>query len=472
VTLRSSIAAACTVILLTGCASTATVGGHATSMLFNPERVGGLPVGAGPSGPRPNAPPRAGSVENTDGGPVDRLVLLAVNDIQEFWQKNYAKYLPGDFRPIESLVSYDSTDPSSPPVCGMETYGVPNAAFCYLLNVMTWDRGVFMPAAQQYFGDMAVVGGIAHEYGHAVQRMAGLTDDDTDSLVSEQQADCFAGVYLRSVAAGDSPRFTLNTGDGLNHVIAGAIYLRDRPSMGLFGDEHGNALDRVSAFQMGFSGNADQCRAINSAEIAQRQGDLPRNVLVFFDSQVLDSPIDQTTLSKLMTVLANIFHPANPPMLTSERAGCDDASAREPTAYCPTTNTVYVDVPALRAIGEPKTEEKDGVLVQGDNTAISMVTSRYALAVERERGVRLDTPVAALRTACLTGVAQGQMTNENGADFVLSPGDADEAVAGLLTNGLVASDISGRPAPAGFTRILAYRLGLSGDIDECFQRFP
>ena len=76
-----------------------------------------------------------------------------------------------------------------------------------------------------------------------------------------------------------------------------------------------------------------------------------------------------------------------------------------------------------------------------------------------------------MRTACLTGVAQGQMTDEDGADFVLSPGDTDEAVAGLLSNGLAASDVNGIPAPAGFTRILAYRLGLSSDVDECFERF-
>ena len=60
---------------------------------------------------------------------------------------------------------------------------------------------------------------------------------------------------------------------------------------------------------------------------------------------------------------------------------------------------------------------------------------------------------------------------EDGADFVLSPGDTDEAVAGLLTNGMVASDVNGVAAPAGFTRILAYRLGLSSGVDECFERF-
>jgi hypothetical protein len=91
--------------------------------------------------------------------------------------------------------------------------------------------------------------------------------------------------------------------------------------------------------------------------------------------------------------------------------------------------------------------------------------------VQKERGVKIDTPTAALRTACLTGVAQGQMTSASGADFVLSPGDTDEAVAGLLSNGLAASDVNGVTAPAGFSRILAYRLGLSSGTDECFERF-
>ena len=61
---------------------------------------------------------------------------------------------------------------------------------------------------------------LAHEYGHSVQHQAGLVDDDTPTLVGEQQADCLAGVYMRWVAEGNSPRFTLSTGDGLNNLLA------------------------------------------------------------------------------------------------------------------------------------------------------------------------------------------------------------------------------------------------------------
>ncbi|MGV0853054.1 neutral zinc metallopeptidase [Mycolicibacterium phlei] len=468
---RWSIVLVCALIALVGCgsANTTKVEGRAVSMLFNPERVGGLPVEEGPSGPRPDAPAPEGRVTNTNGGQLDELVLSAVNDIEEFWAKTYPRYLPGEFEPVRELVSYDSGDPDSPVVCGAQTYDMPNAFFCFRSNVLAWDRGLFIPIAQQYFGDMGAVGVIAHEYGHALQWMAGLVDEDTDGLVREQQADCFAGVYLRSVAAGESPRFTLSTGEGLNRVLAGAIFIRDPPLLGLFDDPHGSALDRVSAFQMGFTGNAEQCAAIDSAEIEERRGDLPRSVMVFDDTGSLDSPIDESTLGSLMTALGDILQPAEPPTLTTEATDCPDVDA--PAVYCPVTNEIYIDLPALQKAGEPKNEQEDQVLVQGDNTALSMVTSRYVLALQQERGVDLDTPVAALRTACLTGVAQGRMNDETGVDFVLSPGDADEAVAGLLTNGVVASDVNGVPALAGFTRILAYRLGLSSTIDECFQRF-
>ena len=469
----SVMAVACTAMFLAGCSGTSSgsatvVNGRATSMLFNPERVGGLPVGEGTSGRRPDAPQPEGTVENSDGGDIDRLAMLAVNDIQDFWHANYEKYLPGNFDPVDEFISYDSTDPSSPVLCGSETYEMANAFYCIPDRLIAWDRGSLMPTGIEYFGEMGVVGVIAHEYGHALQWMSGLVDDGTDVLVKEQQADCFAGVYMRSVAAGDSERFTMSTGDGLNRVLAGVIYLRDRPTVGSSGDEHGNALDRVSAFQMGFTGNADQCASIDENEIEQRQGDLPTNVIGFFDEPVLDSPIDEDILNQLMDVLDATFKPTDAPTLTTDKGECAGVPDGAPTAYCPETNKIYVDMPALQAAGAAKNEEEDKVLVQGDNTALSMVTSRYALAVQNERGVNIDTPVAALRTACLTGVGQGAMTD---GDFTLSPGDTDEAVAGLLTNGVVASDVKGTPAPAGFSRILAYRVGLSSEVDECFERF-
>ena len=55
---------------------------------------------------------------------------------------------------------------------------------------------------------------------------------------------------------------------------------------------------------------------------------------------------------------------------------------------------------------------------------------------------------------------------------VAEPGDVDEAVSGLLTNGLAAGDVNGESVPAGFSRIDAFRVGVLGDVNRCYKRFP
>jgi hypothetical protein len=59
-----------------------------------------------------------------------------------------------------------------------------------------------------------------------------------------------------------------------------------------------------------------------------------------------------------------------------------------------------------------------------------------------------------------------------GQSIALTAGDVDEAVAGLLTNGLAASDVNGETVPAGFSRIDAFRTGVLSDQDVCLKRFP
>lgn len=470
--MRRSVAALLSLgatVLLTACGATA-VDGRASSMLFDPDRAGGLPAEQGESGPRPGAQPPSRSADYTDDGEIDLLALTAIDDIEEFWTDNYDRFLPGSFSPVSTLVSYDSTDPSGPEICGSSLYDFINAFYCYDYDVMAWDRGQFMPVAAKYFGDMAVVAVMAHEYGHALQWKSKLVAETAGSLVQEQQADCFSGSYLRWVAAGGSPRFTLSTGDGLNRVLAGLIYTRDGLSTRPSSDAHGSALDRVSAFQMGFAGSPDQCAAIDEGEIAQRRGDLPVYLTSDGDSESVDTDITAPVLDDLMDVLDDSFAMTDPPTLSYDGAACPDAERTEPASYCPATNTVDIDLPGLQKLGQAKDEDNQGVLLQGDNTALSVVVSRYALAVQHERGVDLDTSTAAVRTACLTGAAQAAMTGTDAA-LTLSPGDTDEAVAGLLTNGMAASDVSGYVVPAGFTRIIGYRLGLSGDVDTCFERF-
>lgn len=469
---------ACAVLVVAGC--TTVVDGRAESMLYNPFRVGGLPVADGPSGPRENAPTPTGRVYNTDGGAADKLALLAINDIEQFWQQTYNNFLKGTFTPIHQLISYDSNDLGSPRICGRGTYRLVNAFYCRNDKVMAWDRGVLVPTAQHFFGDMSVPALIAHEYAHAVQQMAGLVNKETPTIVTEQQADCLSGVYLRWVAEGHSPRFTVSTGDGLDRVLAGLITIRDPGTpedTELSEQGHGTAADRVSAFGMGFVHDASACAAIDVDEIKHRRGDLPMPVQVnpTGEASTGEVAINRDTISMLMETLEKVFSPKQAPALSVDRANCADAQTNPPVSYCPATNTVVVDLPALQKMGAPANEH-DFVLVQGDGTALSVVMSRYVLDLERERGLPLDTPTAALRTACLTGVAHHKIMAEpvklaSGNSLGMTAGELDQAVAGLLTNGLVASDVNGATLPAGFTRMTTFGFGFLGTEELCYQRF-
>jgi predicted metalloprotease len=475
--LKAAIACAGAVLVVAGC--TTITDGRALSMLNDPFRVGGVPATNGPSGIRGNAPAPTGTVVNTDNGPIDKLSLLSINDIEDYWKSVYSDSLKGTFIPVAKLVSYDSDDPNSPIVCHSETYKLVNAFFTSRCNLIAWDRGVFMAVAQRYFGDMSVTGVLAHEFGHALQQMAKLVTRTDPTIVREQQADCFAGVYLFWVADGKSPRLTLSTADGLDHVLAGIITTRD-PVMDADttnDDEHGSALDRISAFQMGFIDGASACAGINKQEIAQRRGDLPTTLRTDTsgDPETGEVPINEDTLSTLMELLGKIFSPKSPPTLSYKPADCPDAKASPPASYCPSTNTIVIDLPGLAKAGRVAAENEH-TLPQGDDTALSMVMSRYALAVQHERGLPMQSPWTALRTACLTGVVHRKMAEPielpSQKQLVLTAGDLDEAVSGLLINHLVASDADGTSVPAGFTRIAAFRGGVTGNMDACYSRYP
>ena len=189
-----------------------------------------------------------------------------------------------------------------------------NAAFCEDDNTIGWDRGVLLPSLRQANGDMAITMVLAHEYGHAIQKMAKLDKKGTPTLVAEQQADCFAGVYMRWVAEGNSPRFTLSTGDGLNNLLAAMISFRDpllsQNDYADSGDEHGSAFERISAFQFGFTDGASSCAAIDAQEIGQRRGNLPVELQ---SDQTGEWPVSEDSTRSIVEAMNILFSPKNPP---------------------------------------------------------------------------------------------------------------------------------------------------------------
>lgn len=469
------VLAGCVAAALSGCST--AVQGRPVSVFADPFKVGGLEAVDGPTGLRPDAKAESRKVIGTDGSEVDTLAGQSVSDLEEFWKFAYPDAFDGELTPIEALYSWDS-DAYDGEFCGETTEGLVNAGFCEEDNTIGWDRTVLMPALRRTNGDMAITMVLAHEYGHAIQKQATLNPRGIPTLVAEQQADCLSGVYLRWVAEGKSPRFTLSTGDGLNNLLAAMISFRDPLPIGGdyydAGDEHGSAFERISAFQFGFTDGAEACKAITIKEIKDRRGELPVELP---SDQTGELPVTEASVKAIVEAMTILFAPKNPPRLTFDaKASCADARPSPPASYCPATNTIAVDLPGLQKMGD-STEGEDGLVLQGDNTAYSVVVSRYMVALQHEHGgVVLDNAEAGLRTACLTGVATTKMnksiTTPGGQTVALTAGDLDEAVSGLLTNGLAAGDVNGESVPAGFSRIDAFRVGVLGDVDRCFKRFP
>lgn len=446
---------------------------HVSTGNGNPGQPTGMNSDTGPNGARAGVPDARLTADSGDGGPIDRLALNALSDIAEYWSKQYGKTFQGTFQPVTRFVSWDSTAAQGNAVqfCRGSTYREVNAAYCTTDQTIGWDRGSLFPQLVQKFGPMSVVMVLAHEYGHAVQAQARLNGLFTPNVVREQQADCFAGVFLHSVAAGDSRHFTLNTTDGLNGVLAATIAFRDREP-GASEDEHGTAFERVTAVQMGYTGGADACKGITPKELQQRRGTLPTSFRPGEQDRQL--PVDRAALTLIAQSLAKDFPIKREPGYDYDGVAgkCPNSTVTQAVSYCPATGTIDADVPALAKRAVPA---DSGTLlsavVGGDYNAFVVFVSRYMLAVQQDRKLSLvGAATAGLRSACLSGAYSADLSRP-GSDPQLSVTDLDAAVSGLLSDGLAAGDVDGNVVPSGFDRLAAFRTGVLEGADSCYATF-
>ncbi|WP_278264960.1 metallopeptidase [Nocardia sp. AG03] len=464
---------------LAGVGCTRAVDGHGVSIYDDPFQVAGLPTTGGPNGPRPGVPDADLTATNGDDGDVDQLALNAIADIQSYWQSVFgAEFRDQTFDPVRKLISWNARAPRSQAVefCKETTYHLVNAAYCRSDNSIGWDRTMLLPTMSETFGPMSVVMVLAHEYGHAIQTMAGLVTKKTPVLVKEQQADCFAGAFMRHVAEGKSEHFTINTSDGLNSVLAATVSIRDSDP-----DDpesvHGSAFERVTAVQVGFTDGPRGCKGIDEDEIDQRRGNLPQSFSG--DSGRGEYPISKDNLVELSKALQAILPVDDSPSYdySGARIECADGAPTEPVTYCPATNVIATDVSGLAQRGAVDTDD-DGPLpvkVSGDYNGYVVFISRYTLAVQQSHGQALTGAKTGLRAACLSGVVTGKLAEPNRpvsqGDIQLSAGDLDEAVSGLLTDGLAASDAEGNTVPSGFSRVDAFRAGVLNGETTCLSRY-
>ncbi|MBB5955350.1 putative metalloprotease [Saccharothrix tamanrassetensis] len=413
-----------------------------------------------------------GFIKGTDGGGIDRLAATAITDVDKFWEDAFPDTFGEKWRPLEGgFYSVDTSDPSAkPPPCTEKASDVEgNAFYCPSADAIAWDRAALLPVLKDKFGDAAVVIVLAHEMGHAVQRRMGITPEAErrepqkyPTILTEAMADCFAGSFVKWVNDGRSEHLDIGT-DTLDSALGALIKFRD--PVGTSPDDqsaHGNAFDRVSAFQDGYQQGTKFCgamtvenrpftqQAFTSMDDRDRGGNLP------FD-EMLTAITDD--LNKYYAALvATKGKTWTPPKATPTQDEPKCSGDQGPVAFCPEDKSVEIevaqDLPELHAeIGDYAT----GVLL----------ASRYGLAALSTVGKSVEGPDAATNALCLAGAYTREVfTRQQG--FGLSPGDLDEAVQVLLGYDYAARDAAGKSAlDPGFQRVDVFRSGVFEGVKAC-----
>jgi predicted metalloprotease len=426
-------------------------------------------VTTGPIQQQPSAP---GSGLNRSAGPVDTaqanaVVERALADVERYWTTAYPTISDGTtFQRVKGgYHPYTRTDP--PPACGSEAGQYqPNAFYCPAGDFIAWDAEVLIPELHADFGPLLVGVVIAHEYGHAVQARLGGPEQPT--VVLEQQADCFAGAWVGDVAAGRSGSFGTVTPDQLDNTMAGLLMLRDTPGTSALAPQaHGNAFDRVRAFQEGVEQSAKRCAAysadnlpvtevpFDTAQDAARGGDLPYAEAVTLlgeDAQgYWQRTFPQLTGEQWQPVRIVAFETSDPP-------DCPGASPSATTAaafFCAPESFVAFD-----------NQQLGPALYQriGDNAVGMLLADLFAQAVQQRRGATTRDRAGQMAVDCLAGTwVNDLLSREKGSRVRLSPGDLDEAVAALLAFGR--ADPNG--TVSAFDRIAAFRNGVLKGVPAC-----
>lgn len=448
------LAALLVVLMVAGCASVAGVA--------EPVTAGSVLVGDGVD---------PTFVQGTDGGTTDRIAASTISDVQAFWRQNFPTVFNKPWRDLTGGVySVDTAaDKGKAPPCTDNASDLEgNAFYCPAKDSVAWDRAALLPVLRDQFGDAAVVVVLAHEMGHSVQARTSPTADmeraDPDrypTILIETMADCYSGAFVRSVVDGKAPHLRM-TPPQLDKAISALAAFRD--PVGTGADEagaHGDAFDRVSAFQDGYQQGPKLCagmtvdnrqftqRSFTNLGDEQRGGNLALADLVKAIEPDLNVYFGQLAGAKW----------SQPKLTQTDGTASCPGGDQGPVAFCPGTKTVTIS-----------TKGTIPILVSniGDFAAGTLLATRYALAALSALGKPVDGPTAEKAAVCLAGAYTASVPSRSkGGTVSLSPGDLDKAVGVLLSYDYGSRDTAGKAISTGFDRVLAFRAGFSGGSKAC-----
>jgi predicted metalloprotease len=400
-------------------------------------------------------------------GPVDaaQAATATVAALQEFWRQAFPAAFGAPWRDVQRFVPVATADrrAPTPPCVGRAAELAGQAFYCPSADAVVWDADGLVPQIARKFGGAGVIVVLAHEVGHAVQSRLGVdAKQSTDprsypTILLEAMADCYAGVAVAHFAG--RPVEGIGPVDR-DTALQALVGFRDPVGVGPSdASAHGNAFDRVSAFQDGYTGGPTTCAAMTvgerafterrfgSADDQARGGNLPLARLL---------PAVEADARPFFTGVAAKPGWSAPALGTGLSAACprEELAAQGPTRFCAGDGSIAVDRTALNALEQQF----------GDYAAATLVASRYALAALTARGA----PADGARALCLTGAYTARLLDATGS-FRLSPGDLDEAVQVLLAADWAGRDAAGRvdEADDGFDRVARFRSGVRNGPSSC-----
>jgi predicted metalloprotease len=217
--------------------------------------------------------PQSGAQPET---PEVHFVSFVLDDVQESWSRDFATR-GASYRHAKLVLFTDATSTG----CGFGDAAT-GPFYCPTDERVYIDLGFFHELADKLGarGQFAQSYVIAHEIGHHVQKLLGITQradamrhaagPTGGSVRLELQADCFAGIWAHSTEQRD----LLETGD-IDSAVGAAAAVGDdrlqRRSTGTVSPEswtHGSSAERVRWFRRGYeSGSIPACDTFSATDL-------------------------------------------------------------------------------------------------------------------------------------------------------------------------------------------------------------
>ncbi len=191
--------------------------------------------------------------------PLDQAFELALVDLDHFWSVVF-EGAGRSWQPVTDvvLIAPDRDEVT----CGDETFSdddLRNAAFYCIPSDVIYLDGVNLVPALYEIGDYAVATELARQFAYAAQVRLG---DESSSVESNLQADCFAGVYAASGFLGDrgeDQSLFLSPGD-LDEAVIAFLQTSDPGSEVAAGEGSvGTAFQRFDSYRAGFLDGLAAC---------------------------------------------------------------------------------------------------------------------------------------------------------------------------------------------------------------------